>query len=133
MNSQNSIYIPPGAFESLGILNINRRGSHYNLPFFLGSQQKLWHYNLCFPGIVDPSNDPELALALQMSLEDQGAGQDPRSANAIVLNSDNQSTKPDEMSTKIIKYSEITDGVNPENLNSDIVIEMHPVSASNAS
>ena len=68
-----------------------------------------------------------------MSLEDQGAGQDPRSANAIVLNSDNQSTKPDEMSTKIIKYSEITDSVNPENLNSDIVIEMHPVSAPNAS
>ena len=31
------------------------------------------------------------------------------------------------MSTKIIKYSEITDNVDSENLNSDIVIEMHPL------
>ena len=67
-----------------------------------------------------------------MSLEDQGAGQDQRSLDAIALNPDNQPTKPDQMSTKIIKYSEITDNVDPENLNSDIVIEMHPVSLTNS-
>ena len=82
---------------------------------------------MCFSGIVDPSNDPELALALQMSLEDQGARQEPRSVEAIALNPDNQPTQPDQMSTKIIKYSEITDNVDSENLNSDIVIEMHPL------
>lgn len=60
-------------------------------------------------------------------LEDQGARQEPRSIDAIVLNPDNQPTKPDQMSTKIIKYSEITDNVDSENLNSDIVIEMHPL------
>ena len=65
-----------------------------------------------------------------MSLEDQGASQEPRSANATVQNPDNHSTKPDE--TKIIKYSEITDDVDPENLNSDIVIEMHPASTTNS-
>ena len=60
-------------------------------------------------------------------LEDQGARQEPRSIDAIVLNPDNQPSKPDQMSTKIIKYSEITDNVDSENLNSDIVIEMHPL------
>ena len=60
-------------------------------------------------------------------LEDQGARQEPRSIDAIVLNPDNQPTKPEQMSTKIIKYSEITDNVDSENLNSDIVIEMHPL------
>ena len=67
-----------------------------------------------------------------MSLEDQGAGQEPRSVDATVLNLDNQPTKPDQMSTKIIKYSKITDDVDPENLNSDIVIKMHPVSVTNS-
>ena len=62
-----------------------------------------------------------------MSLEDQGARQEPRSVEAIALNPDNQPTQPDQMSTKIIKYSEITDNVDSENLNSDIVIEMHPL------
>ena len=73
------------------------------------------------------SNDPELDLALQMSLKDQGDRQEPRPIDAIVLNPDNQPTQPDQMSTKIIKYSEITDNVDSENLNSDIVIEMHPL------
>ena len=36
------------------------------------------------------------------------------------------------MSTKIIKYSEITDNVDSGNLNSDIVIEMHPLIATNS-
>ena len=67
-----------------------------------------------------------------MSLENQGAGQEPRSVEAIVLNPDNQPTLPDQMSTKIIKYSEITDNVDSGNLNSDIVIEMHPLIATNS-
>ena len=60
-------------------------------------------------------------------MEDQGASTEPRPVDAIVLNPDNQPTQPDQMSTKIIKYSEITDNVDSENLNSDIVIEMHPL------
>ena len=63
-------------------------------------------------------------------MEDQGAGQEPRSVDVIVVNPDNQ-PDPDQMSTKIIKYSEIKDIVDSEHLNSDIVIEMHPVSATN--
>ena len=73
------------------------------------------------------SNDTELDLALQMSLEDQGARQEPRSVDAVVLNPDNQPTQPDQMSTKIIKYSEIKENVDSENLNSDIAIEMQPM------
>ena len=67
-------------------------------------------------------------------MEDQGASTEPRPVDAIVLNPDNQPTQPDQMSTKIIKYSEITDNVDSENLDSDIVIEMHPlVSETNSS
>jgi len=36
------------------------------------------------------------------------------------------------MSTKIIKSSDITDSVDSGNLNSDIVIEMHPLIATNS-
>ena len=78
------------------------------------------------------NNDPDLDLALQMSLEDQGAGQELRSVEAIVLNPDSQPTQPDQMSTKTIKYSEIKDNVDSENLNSDIVIEIHPASTTNS-
>ena len=70
-----------------------------------------------------------------MSLEDQEAGQagqEPRSVDAIVVNPNNQPTQPDQMSTKTIKYSEIKDNVDSENLNSDIVIEIHPASTTNS-
>ena len=67
-----------------------------------------------------------------MSLENQGAGQQPRSVEAIALNPDNQPTQPEQMSTKIIKYSEITDNVDSANLNSDTVIEMQPLIATNS-
>ena len=79
-------------------------------------------HNLCFSGVIDSSNDTELALALQVSLEDQRAREESRSDDAVVLNLDSQPTQT-------IKYSE---DVEPENQNSDIVIEMQAASATDS-
>jgi len=70
-----------------------------------------------------PEEDTELALALEISLEDQRAREEPRSADVILLNVDSQP------SPQTIKYSE---DVAPENQNSDVVIEMQAASATDS-
>ena len=78
------------------------KNSNFSIPFFL---------------------DTELALALEISLEDQRAREEPRSADVILLNVDSQP------SPQTIKYSE---DVAPENQNSDTVIEMQAASATDS-
>ena len=83
---------------------------------------KNFFHNLCFSGVIDSNNDTELALALQVSLEDQRAREESRSDDAVLLNLDSQPTQT-------IKYSE---DVEPENQNSDIFIEMQAASATDS-